>query len=62
MGIYLFKHSKFEEAIKLFTEGLSYKPMDWGMYCNRGDCHKGLNDYVKALEDYQKAYEIEKKN
>lgn len=32
------------------------------MYCNRGDCYQGLNDYVKALEDYQKAYEIEKKN
>lgn len=36
--------------------------MDWGMYCNRGDCYKGLNNLVKALEDYQKAYEIEKKN
>lgn len=32
------------------------------MFCNRGDCYKGLNDYVRALEDYQRAYEIEKKN
>lgn len=62
MGVYLFKHNKFDEAIKLFSQGLSYKPKDWGLYCNRGDCYKGLNDFVKALEDYQKAYEFEKKN
>lgn len=62
MGIYLYKQQKFEEAITLFTEGLSFKPKDWGIYANRGDCHKSLGDYVKALEDYQTAYSHEKKN
>ena len=62
MGVYLFKHTKFEEAIKLFTEGLSYKPKEAGMYNNRGDCFKAMNDYVQALSDYQAAYEIDKKN
>ena len=58
MGVYLFKHEKYDEAIKLFSEGLSYKPKDWGMLSNRGDCYKALNDYVRALEDYHAAYEI----
>lgn len=56
MGVYLFKHEKFEESIKLFIEGLSYKPKEWGMYSNRGDCYRAVNDYVKALSDYQAAY------
>jgi tetratricopeptide (TPR) repeat protein len=41
---------------------LSYRPSDWNIYSNRGDCYKGLNNLLNALEDYLKAFEIEKKN
>ena len=53
---------KFSEACKLFTEGLTFNPKDWGMLTNRGDCYRSLNDFVKALEDFLRAYEVEKKN
>lgn len=62
MGIFLYKQSKYTEACKLFTEGLTFNPKDWGMLTNRGDCSKALNDFIRALEDFLKAYEIEKKN
>lgn len=52
MGVYLFKQSKYNEAITLFSEGLSYKPKDWGILVNRGDCYRAMNDFVKALENY----------
>ena len=58
----MYKYEKYDEAINLLTEGLSYKPNDWGMYSNRGDCYKSKNDFVSALSDYQSAYQIEKKN
>jgi tetratricopeptide (TPR) repeat protein len=58
MGIFLYKQSKFNEALTLFTEGLTFKTKDWGMLTNRGDCYKAINNYVKALEDYLSAYEI----
>ncbi len=58
MGIFLYKQGKFSEACKLFNEGLSFNDRDWGMLANRGDCHRSLNDFVKALEDYLKAYEV----
>lgn len=56
MAIYLFKQQKYNESIDLFTEGLSFKPKDWGIYSNRGDCYRALNQFVKALEDYLTAY------
>lgn len=62
MGIYLFKQGKFEEAITLFTEGLTFKPNDWGMLANRGDCYKAVNNFIKALEDYLNAFKEDKKN
>lgn len=62
MGIFLYRQGKYNEAITLFTEGLTFKAQDYGMYTNRGDCHKALNQFVKALEDYLKAFEFEKKN
>ena len=62
MGVYLFKQEKYTDSITLFTEGLSYKPKDWGMLSNRGDCYRSINDYVKALENYESAYQYEKKN
>lgn len=49
MGIFLYKQSKYNEAITLFSEGLTFKSEDWGMLTNRGDCYKALNQYVKAL-------------
>ena len=62
MGVYLYKQNKYHEAITLFSEGLSYKPRDWGILCNRGDCYRSLNNFVKALQDYELGYDIEKKN
>ena len=62
MGIFLYKQNKYNEAITLFTEGLTFNAKDWGIITNRGDCYRALNDYVKALEDYVKAYEVERKN
>ena len=62
MGISSFKQNRCEEASKLFSEGLTYNPTDWGMLTNRGDCYRSLNDFVQALDDYLRAYETEKKN
>jgi tetratricopeptide (TPR) repeat protein len=56
MGIYFYRQAKYNEAITLFSEGLTFKSQDWGMYTNRGDCYKAISQYVKALEDYLKAY------
>lgn len=58
MGTFLFNKKKFTEAIALFNEGIAFKPNDWGMRANRGDCYKALNDYAKALEDYLAAHRI----
>jgi len=49
MAIYLFKQQKYKEAVDLFTEGLKFNPNDYGLYTNRGDCHKAMNQFVKAL-------------
>lgn len=62
MAIYLFKQQKYQEAIELFTEGMKFNDKDHGLYTNRGDCHKAMNQFVMALEDYLKAYQIEKKS
>lgn len=56
MGIFLYKQGKYPEACKLFTEGLTFNAKDWGMFTNRGDCYRSLNEFVKALEDYLRAY------
>jgi len=58
MAIYLYKQQKYNEAIDLFTEGLTFKSDDYGLYTNRGDCHRAMNQFVKALEDYLCAYEF----
>jgi tetratricopeptide (TPR) repeat protein len=58
MAIYLYKQEKYSEAIDLFSEGLKFKPNDYGLITNRGDCHRALNQFVKALEDYLLAYEF----
>jgi len=58
MGIFFYRQAKYNEAITLFSEGLTFKSQDWGMYTNRGDCYKAVSQYVKALEDYLKAYEF----
>lgn len=49
MGIYLYKQGKYQEAATLFTEGIAFKDKDWGIFTNRGDCYRMLNDYVRAL-------------
>jgi tetratricopeptide (TPR) repeat protein len=62
MGTFLFKKKKFTEAIALFNEGIAFKPTDWGMRANRGDCYKALNDYNKALEDYIHSHNLSNGN
>jgi tetratricopeptide (TPR) repeat protein len=52
----------FTEAIALFNEGIAFKPTDWGMRANRGDCYKALNDYNKALEDYIHSHNLSNGN
>lgn len=49
MAIFLYKQQKYSEAIDLFTEGLKFKPTDYGLLTNRGDCYKSTNDFLKAL-------------
>ena len=58
MGTFLYNKKKYTEAIALFNEGIAFKPSDWGMRANRGDCFKALNDLPKALEDYMGAHSI----
>lgn len=58
MGTFLYNKKKYTEAIALFNEGIAFKPSDWGMRANRGDCWKALNDLTKALEDYVGAHTI----
>ena len=41
---------------------MKFNPQDYGLYTNRGDCYKAMNQFVKALEDYLLAFEIEKKS
>ncbi|KAL4464320.1 hypothetical protein ABPG72_017106 [Tetrahymena utriculariae] len=58
MGTVCFNRNKYEEAIALFNESLQFKPNDWGVITNRGDCYRMQNRIDDALKDYLKAHKI----
>ena len=41
---------------------MTFNDKDHGLYTNRGDCHKAMNQFVMALEDYLKAKQNKKKS
>ncbi|MBI4666668.1 MAG: protein kinase [Nitrospinae bacterium] len=54
LGESLMRSGQFEEAIKVFTEAVLFKP-DFALLVNRGDAYYKIRRYVPALNDYREA-------
>lgn len=50
-GMYAFQHGKYDEAIKMFSQGLRHSPSDAIMLNNRAICYRELKEFDKALID-----------
>jgi serine/threonine protein kinase/tetratricopeptide (TPR) repeat protein len=57
LGEDLMKRSRFEEAVKVFSEAIGLKP-DFQTLVNRGDSYFKLKKYIPALTDYRQANKI----
>lgn len=49
---------KFQEAIKIYTEGIEKHPEDARMYRHRGHRYISTRQYDKAITDFEKAVEL----
>jgi tetratricopeptide (TPR) repeat protein len=56
-GNYFYYLGKYGEALKMFTEALTYSTYH-SYYADRGDTYVQLHDYVHALNDYDHALEL----
>ena len=54
------KRSKL--TISLFEEALKFKPQDWGIIANKGDCFFKMKRYDLAKDQYNMAYNFTQKN
>lgn len=50
--------SDYQEAIKVFSEGLKEYPESYKLYRHRGHRYISLRQFDKAISDFQKAYEL----
>ena len=57
MGMFLYKKSRFVEALAIFNESLKFKENDWGILLNKGDCLLKLQKIMEALIEIKKAEE-----
>lgn len=53
-----FKDAKWEEAVKIFSEGISGDPANPSLYFYRGLSQENRGQMEEALADYQKAIEL----
>jgi tetratricopeptide (TPR) repeat protein len=56
-GNYFYYLGKYGEALKMFTEALTYSKFH-SYYADRGDAYVQMHDYVHALSDYDRALEL----
>jgi len=56
-GNYFYYLGKYGEALKMFTEALTYSKYH-SYYADRGDAYVQMHDYVHALSDYDRALEL----
>lgn len=54
LGEDLMKRGRYEEAVKVFSEAIEFKP-DFKTLVNRGDSYFKLKKYIPALTDYREA-------
>lgn len=54
LGEDLMKRGRYEEAVKVFSEAMEFKP-DFKTLVNRGDSYFKLKKYIPALSDYREA-------
>jgi serine/threonine-protein kinase len=54
LGDDLMKRGRYEEAVKVFSEAIEFKP-DFKTLVNRGDSYFKLKKYIPALTDYRQA-------
>jgi len=62
MGIQMMSREDYKNAISLFEEALKFKPQDWGIIANKGDCFFKLKRYDLAKDQYNIAYNINQNN
>ncbi len=61
-GIENFKKKKLDEAVRFFTEAISYKVDFAKAYFNRASAKSELGDLAGAMADYDKVIELEPSN
>ncbi len=62
MGDQMYSNKNYEEAIKLYTEGLKLRPNDIKSLYRRARSYEELKIYDKAVSDFNKILEIDKEN
>ena len=69
LGNILQKANRLDEAIKAYTDAISYSkkngedfPLVWAYHFNRGNCYLKLNHYAKAIPDYDYALRLSPDN
>jgi len=50
--------SGYQEAIKVFTDGIKEYPESYKLYRHRGHRYISIREFEKAIADYEKAYEL----
>ena len=62
MGDQMYSNKNYEEAIKLYSEGLKLRPNDIKSLYRRARSYEELKIYDKAVSDFNKILEIDKQN
>jgi tetratricopeptide (TPR) repeat protein len=55
-GVASFNKEQYEQAVKIYNDGLKKFPANAMLLCFRGNAHNALKDYGSALKDYSNAF------